>query len=102
MLYGKPMLQGKFEKYLGFFLGATAAESIAATVDKRLGIATKALYEARAIVEDSRADSIGGLTVMFNIFEHAIAPMLFYSCEVWYPLNNKVIKKLNRLKITYL
>ena len=39
---------------------------------------------------------------MFNIFELLISPMVYYACEVWYPLQRKVIKKLNKFTITYL
>ena len=76
-LYGNAMTEGKVEKYLGFYIAATAAESVAATVDKRIGLATKAIFEARAIIEDSRSESIGGFTVMLDIFNLSICPMLY-------------------------
>ena len=101
-LYGKTISEGNVEKYLGFYLTATAAESVAATVDRRIGVATKAIYEARAVVKDSRSEAIGGLTVMFDIFNLAICPMLYYGSEMFFPLPNKTLKKLNRFTITFL
>ena len=102
LLYGDKMKQVTVEKYLGFYLSTTAGGSVAATVAKRLGIATRAVYEARAVVEDSRAESVGGLVVMFNIMEMAIRPMLYYGCSNWSPLPKKTLKKLNKFTITYL
>ena len=101
-LYGNKMTEGKAEKYLGFYLAATAADSVTATIDKRNGLATKAIYEARAVVEDSRSEAIGGLTVMFDIFNLAICPMLYYCSEMFFPLPSKTLKKLNKFTITYL
>ena len=102
LLYGEKMKQVSVEKYLGFYLSTTAGGSVAATVAKRLGIATRAVYEARAVVEDSRAECVGGLVVMFNIIEMAIRPMLYWGCETWDLIPKKTIKSLNKFTTTYL
>ena len=96
------MKQVKSEKYLGFQLAATACDSVIATVSKRLGVATRAIYDARAVVEDSRAQSVGGITVIFKIWESAICPMVYYGCENWTPLPKKALNTLNKITITYL
>ena len=95
------MKQSFAEKYLGFYLAPTAAESTATTVDKRLCLVNRAIYDARAVVEDSRAVAVGGLTVMFNIWEQSVCPFLYYASECWTPLNKKTLNKLNKITITY-
>ena len=44
-------------------VAATVAESITETVNSRVGLATRAIYEIRTIVEDSRADKLGAVQV---------------------------------------
>ena len=102
LLYNEPMKQVSVEKYLGFQVADTVAASIAATVTKRLGIATRAIYEAKAVVEDSRAEAVGGLVVMFDIWEHSISPMLYSGCEVWPEVPKKTLKSLFNITVTYL
>ena len=102
LLYGKPMKQVSMEKYFGFQISETAADSVINTVSKRIGLSTKAIYEAKAVVEDRRSNAIGGLTVMFEIFETSIASMIYYGSENWTPLPQKTLQQLNKLTITYL
>ena len=59
LLYGQRMKQATVEKYLGFQLSYSASASVAATVAKRYGVALRAIYEARAVVEDSRVVTLG-------------------------------------------
>ena len=39
---------------------------------------------------------------MFDIFNLAICPMLYYCSELFFPLPGKTLKKLNKFTITYL
>ena len=96
------MRQATVEKYLGFQLANSASASVAATVAKRYNVALRAIYEARAVVEDTRAECLGGLVIMFDIWSLGICPALYYGCETWSPLPGKTLKSLNRLTITYL
>ena len=57
------MKQVKVEIFLGDQLSITSAEYVTATVNKRICIATHAVYEIRSVVEDSRVMTVGGLTV---------------------------------------
>ena len=63
---------------MGCQLAATAGMSVTATVTKRIGLASMAIFEARFVTEDSRANIVGGLVVMFQIWEMAIIPMLHF------------------------
>ena len=96
------MKQVSAERYLGMYLSATAADSVVTTVNKRIGLATRAIYEARAIVEDKRSDIIGGLVASFEIFERSIVPMILSGSEIWTPLPKKVLKKLDALTVKHL
>ena len=81
MLYNLKMKQVDSEKYLGMWLSATSACSVSTTVSKRIGLATRSIYETRTIVEDCRANVVGGLSLAFHIFEACIIPKLLYACE---------------------
>ena len=52
---------------------------------KRIPIAKQAIHEIRMIVEDARADKIGGINVAFTIWEASVLPMLLYNGESWNP-----------------
>ena len=96
LLGGTNLKQVEAERYLGCWLAGTAAQSVAVTVTKRLGPAYEALYQARSVVSDSRAGAVGGVTVMLDIFEMSIIPMLTFGCETWHPLPKKTLKDLEK------
>ena len=84
-------------KYLGDSLSATCEESVHKTVLKRIGIAKKAVYEVRAVVEDKRANQVGGFNVALEIWDAAIVPMLLNNCESWQNISKKTLKILDDL-----
>ena len=94
LLGGTRLQQVAAERYLGCWLAGTAAQSVAITVAKRLGPAYQALYQARAVVSDSRAGAVGGVTLMLDIIEMSILPMLTFGCETWCPLPKKTMDDL--------
>lgn len=59
-LCGKRMKQFSAEKYLGDQLTVSLSESVAATVNKRIGVATHAIFEIRTVVDDCRSEVVGG------------------------------------------
>ena len=64
-LSGQEMKYSKSLKYLGEWLKSTCSESVQETVNKRVGIVTKSIFEIRSIVDDSRSNAIGGLSLAF-------------------------------------
>ena len=96
LLCGAPMKVTAAERYLGCWLAGSAADSVAITVAKRLGPAYQALYQARAIVSDSRAGAVGGVTLMLDIIEMSIIPMLTFGCETWCPIPKKTMNDLDK------
>ena len=67
MLYGEKMQEVKVLKYLGDFLSFDLGESIHQTVVKRLGMGKHAIYELRAIKENTRAEIAHMLTQIMDI-----------------------------------
>ena len=94
-LCGEPMKEVKAIKYLGDWILFDLKESVHQTVLKRLGVARQSMYELRTIVEDSRAISIGGINIAFNIFEAAVVSMLLHNAESWFDISKKTYKLLN-------
>ena len=71
-LYGKPMVEKQEEKYFGDFLhfGGLSA-CVRATVDARAASLKSGAVDLRAIVEDCRSSSLGGIIVGLEILELA-------------------------------
>lgn len=102
ILDGKPMKHVTSEKFLGDHLSVNLSESIHITVRKRIGLATSAIYEIRTIVDDTRSDSIGGLTVGFQIWEMAVIPMLLSNAGTWIGMKKKTMKELDKIQLKFL
>ena len=84
-------------KYIGIILASTVAQSVTDTVNSRVGIARRTVYEIRTIVEDSRAGVMGSFQVGWNLWEQSVIPMLLFSCEVWEDIPKKTMKKLEEV-----
>ena len=81
-LYGKRMKEKIQEKYLGDFIHAGGvAESAEATVKERVGKLFTAHKEIKAIVEDCRSTTLGGLKVGIDIWESAYIPSILKNCS---------------------
>ena len=93
-LCNEPMLEVTCLKYLGDFLGSTLEASVHQTVLKRVGIVKKSIQDIRAIIEDKRANSVGGFNVAIQIWESAILPMYLNNAETWFNISKKTVKIL--------
>ena len=85
------------ERYLGCQVAGSVADSVSETVSKRAGLAKRSIYESRYVVDDNRADAVGGLTLSFLLFESSVAPMLFFGCEVWSVVPKKTMNMLEKI-----
>ena len=102
-LCGADMVQEEQAKYLGDQLcGLGLAESVVATVSKRRGIVTRTIYEIRAVIDDCRSNTAGGITAGIDIWEMAVIPMLIYNAECWLDISEKTIDELDKLRIMFL
>ena len=102
MLRGVTMSYSNSVKYLGDWVSSTCAESVSETVKKRISIASKSIFEMRSIVDDSRANSIGGLSLSFLMWELGCIPMLLNSAGTWIGMKRKTLKELEKLQLKHL
>ena len=80
MFCDKIMKHEKMTKYLGDWLSADGlSNSVKVTVDKRFGLALRAISDIRVIIEDCRNSVIGGLATGLSIWEAAVLPALLYN-----------------------
>ena len=94
LLYNNNMKEVENNKYLGCLLSRTVSQSVTDTVNSRIGLARRAIYEIRTIIEDSRAGVIGSIKVGLSLWEMSVIPMLLYSSEVWSDIPAKTMRKL--------
>jgi hypothetical protein len=99
LLYGKNMKEKKFERYLGDLIhGGGVAESAEATVNNRHGKMIHGIKEIRAIVEDCRSNTLGGLKVGLDIWETAYVPSLLNNSSKWMEIKDTTINKLEEMQ----
>ena len=101
-LYEEKMKEVKTNKYLGCLLSSTVTESVTDTINSRLGLAKRAIYEIRTIVEDSRAEHLGAIQVGLDLWRGSVLPSLLYSSEVWTEIPKKMLTKLNEVNSLFL
>ena len=98
---GKKMKEVTVIKFLGDLVSNSAEESVHQTVTKRIGIAKQAVFEIRSVIEDRRAQSIGGINLAFEIFNASVLGMLLHNCETWDSIPKKTMKILNDLYLLF-
>ena len=96
------MIKVKEAKYLGIWLSCSVSGSVAATVNHRLGLASRSIFEIKAVIEDSRADSLGSVEVGLTLWEQSVIPFLLFACETWNEIPNKTMKQLTNLNNRFL
>ena len=100
-LYGKRMKEKTSEKYLGDFIHCGGvAKSVEATVNERYGKMFTAYNEIKAIVEDCRSTTLGGLKVGLDIWESAYIPSLLNNSSTWMEIEQSTIDKLEDMQNT--
>ena len=93
----------KGNKYLGDWLSQNGlADSVDTTVAKRKPLVCKSIYEIRAIIDDCRSHTIGGLSAGFDFWEMAVIPMLLNNAETWQDMSAKTIGTLEKLQLKFL
>ena len=102
-LSGKPMKEVEHEKYLGDYISASGtAESSFITTSKRHKKSLNALYEIKAVIEDCRAEVVGGIVTGLEIWELAVIPYLINNCETWACMPQKTLDILDSLQNQFL
>ena len=101
-----PMRCGDFEmklveqeKWLGQQLSAGGlAESVTATVNSKEGKIKAACLEIANIVNDWRAETVGGFETAILLWEACVIPSLLHSCSTWTQISKATENKLNNLQ----
>ena len=102
-LSGKLMKEVESEKYLGDYISAYgAADTAFQTVTKRHQKAMNAIQETKAVIEDCRADVIGGIVAGLEIWEIAVIPYLINNSETWAYMTEKAVEVLDSLQNQFL
>ena len=67
---------------------------------KRAGVAKKSIYDIRAIIEDKRAECLGGFNLALEIWSASVEPMLWTNAESWVNVQKKTMRVLDDLYST--
>ena len=98
-LAGFPMKTTTQEKYLGDQLHQLGnQESVLATVKARYGKVQAAIYEIGSVIDDCRANVVGGITVGIDIWEISFIPFLLANSSTWSDIPKSAIKFLDNLQ----
>ena len=98
-LYGKNMKEKCSEKYLGDFIHQDGvAQSVEATVNDRWGRLIHGIKEIKAIIEDCRSLTLGGLKVGLDIWESAYIPSLLNNSSTWMEIKESTVNKLEDIQ----
>ena len=89
-------------RYLGCLLSPTVAESVTDTINCRIGLAKRAVYEIRTIVEDHRADQIGAIQVGLDLWRGSVLTSLLFASETWTDIPPKMMRKLTEVNSLFL
>ena len=90
------------DKWLGdMFHQDGLSASVVATINDRKPKVKGALYEAAAIVEDWRAQCIGGFRSALDLWELAILPTLLYNSEMWVNIPKAAEETLEDLQCSF-
>ena len=87
------------EKYLGDYIcSAGMAKSVEKTIEKRYGRIIKGIIEIKTVVEDFRANLLGGLDLGLQIWETALLPSLLHNSDTWFSMCKTSVQSLENLQ----
>ena len=102
MLSGKIMKNVVQYDYLGMVVHeGGAGASAAATVNKRVGRVKQLIFEIKAVLEDCRLETVGGLISGLDLWEMMVLPYLYFSSECWTDISKETMKKLTDLHLLF-
>ena len=90
------------EKWLGDMLSGSLKESVIATIRSREGKVRRAAFEIMNIVNDYRAQRVGGFCTGLLLWESCCVPSLIYNCSTWVGMGREEEKALNKCQDFFL
>ena len=97
-LYGEPVKLVASESYLGDELGKSVSESVTITIAKRIGLAKKAIFDIKNIIEDCRSHILGGIKTGILLYETSLLPFLLFNSSTWLQIKQSDIDTLQKLQ----
>ena len=100
-LCGNPMKEKVSDKYLGDFIHTSGpSQSVECTISNRYGRTLLGILETRAIIDDCRINTVGGIQSGLDYWEMAYLPSLINNCQTWTKISDSSIKMLEDLQNT--
>ena len=96
-LCSENMQETNMLKYLGDYLTFDLEDSVHQTVTNRVGVAKKAILDIRTVIEDTRANKLGALSLAYELWTQSVSPMLYTNSESWISVSKKTLKILDGL-----
>ena len=86
-------------KYLGdVFRSQGLAASVETTVKERSAKIKGSIYELRAVIEDFRMQSVGGMEAAIDLYETCIVSSLIANCATWLDIKKDTEDRLDGLQ----
>ena len=79
---------------MGDFIVINLEESAHITVMKRIGVAKKTINDIRTVVEDTRAEKLGAMSLAYELWTQSVMPMVYANCESWISISRKTLRVL--------
>ena len=76
----------------------SVGHSVVTTINKRYGIAYKAIFEIKMVIDDTRSSVPGAFVLATNIWEMAVIPALLNSSDCWIDMPKEAIDKLDKIQ----
>ena len=97
----------KLEKqgtYIGDDVGVSVSESVMLTINKRIGLVIKGIFEIKSVVEHSRSQRIGGIQAELLQWKSCLIPYLFNNAATWLDISTDMqhLTKLQNLFLNML
>ena len=99
-MLGKMQINEKQQElYLGDILDSQGLkESVKATIKDRTGKVKGSIYELRAVIEDFRMQSVGGMEAGIDLYEACIVPLLLSNCSTWLEIDEEAEDMLDSIQ----
>ena len=102
MCGGFEMKEMKVQKWLGEYLSEGLRESVRVTIRKREAKTRRAIFEIMHLVNDYRAQRIGGFRTGLQLWESCVIPSLLYNCSTWVRIGKEELRTLEGLQDFFL
>ena len=78
------------------------SDSVTLTINKRIGIVKKAIFEIKFIIEDCRSRVAGSVNTGLMIWESCIVPFLLNNSSTWLDIKQSDIERLVKIQNLFL